>query len=197
MAHQRRKAQRPAEILEAALDVFADVGLLGAKLSEIATRAGISRPTLYLYYPNKTAIFIALIQTHILPMLAQVEHRIEEADVPADVLLEQVLRRFYQQSQNPDTLRVIRLLINEGSQLPEMTNLYAQQVIHPSLALLQRILQRGVDEGVFRTAAALLDARVLVAPALMGVIWNTTFTEQAKFDAQETIKAHLALLRSE
>ena len=39
---QRRKDARPAEILTAALDVFAERGFAAAKLDEVAARAGVS-----------------------------------------------------------------------------------------------------------------------------------------------------------
>ena len=44
----RRKAARPAEIVEAALEVFAEKGFAAAKLDDIARGAGISKATLYL-----------------------------------------------------------------------------------------------------------------------------------------------------
>jgi AcrR family transcriptional regulator len=45
---QRRKDARPAEILEAALDTFAERGFAAAKLDEVAARAGVSKGPLYL-----------------------------------------------------------------------------------------------------------------------------------------------------
>jgi AcrR family transcriptional regulator len=45
----RRKEARPGEIVDAALEVFAEKGFAAAKLDDIGRRAGISKPTLYLY----------------------------------------------------------------------------------------------------------------------------------------------------
>jgi AcrR family transcriptional regulator len=50
---RRRKEARPGEIVEAALEVFAEKGFAAAKLDDIARRAGISKPTLYLYFDTK------------------------------------------------------------------------------------------------------------------------------------------------
>ena len=47
---RRRKEARPAEIVEAALEVFSEKGFAPAKLDDIARRAGISKATLYLYF---------------------------------------------------------------------------------------------------------------------------------------------------
>jgi AcrR family transcriptional regulator len=50
---RRRKEKRPAEIVDAALEVFAEKGFAAAKLDDIARRAGISKATLYLYFETK------------------------------------------------------------------------------------------------------------------------------------------------
>src|SRR4028119_1048973 len=56
---RRRKADRPAEIVSAALEVFAEKGFAAAKLDEIARRAGVSKGALYLYYETKQDLFEA------------------------------------------------------------------------------------------------------------------------------------------
>ena len=50
---RRRKKARPGEIVDAALEVFAEKGFVSAKLDDIARRAGISKATLYLYFDTK------------------------------------------------------------------------------------------------------------------------------------------------
>ena len=50
---RRLPEERPKQILDAALSVFADRGLADARLDDIAKRAGLSKGTIYLYFPNK------------------------------------------------------------------------------------------------------------------------------------------------
>jgi AcrR family transcriptional regulator len=57
---QRRKDARPAEILDAALAVFAQKGFAATKLDDIAAKAGITKGTIYLYFDSKQALFEAL-----------------------------------------------------------------------------------------------------------------------------------------
>jgi AcrR family transcriptional regulator len=64
---RRRKTARPAEIAEAALDVFADKGFAGARLDDIASRAGISKGALYLYFETKEDIFRAVVRGAMAP----------------------------------------------------------------------------------------------------------------------------------
>ena len=57
---RRRKEARPSEIVDAALEVFAEKGFAAAKLDDIARRAGIAKATLYLYFETKEEIFRAV-----------------------------------------------------------------------------------------------------------------------------------------
>jgi AcrR family transcriptional regulator len=50
---RRRKDARPGEILEAALDCFAERGFAATRLEDVAARAGVTKGTAYLYFKNK------------------------------------------------------------------------------------------------------------------------------------------------
>ncbi|MGH7673357.1 MAG: helix-turn-helix domain-containing protein, partial [Gemmatimonadales bacterium] len=53
---RRRKDARPEEIVAAALDVFGERGFAAAKLADVARHAGVTKGTIYLYFPNKEAL---------------------------------------------------------------------------------------------------------------------------------------------
>ena len=76
---RRRKDARPAEIVEAALEVFAERGFSAARLDDVAARAGISKGTLYLYFPSKEELFKAVVRQALLPNLARVERLLRDA----------------------------------------------------------------------------------------------------------------------
>src|SRR5262245_48834207 len=88
---RRRKEARPAELLDAALDVFFEKGFAAARLEDIAARAGVSKGTVYLYFNSKEDVFDALVRA--IPQ-AKVEEVRALADpaVPADEMLRRVLR---------------------------------------------------------------------------------------------------------
>jgi AcrR family transcriptional regulator len=50
---KRRKSSRPGEILNAARVVFAEKGFMGTRMADIATIAGVTKGTIYLYFPSK------------------------------------------------------------------------------------------------------------------------------------------------
>ena len=62
---QGRSRERVNTILNCTIELIKEVGVQGLKTSEIARQAGISLPSLYRYFPNKTAIIKALAEQHI------------------------------------------------------------------------------------------------------------------------------------
>ncbi len=70
---RRRKETRPTELLDAALEVFAERGFAAARMEDIAARAGASKGTIYLYFPSKEAVFEALVRQAIVPNIERAE----------------------------------------------------------------------------------------------------------------------------
>jgi AcrR family transcriptional regulator len=50
---RRRKEARPGELVRAALDTFGEKGFAATRLEDVATRAGVSKGTIYLYFESK------------------------------------------------------------------------------------------------------------------------------------------------
>ena len=69
---------RPQQILEAAFVEFGERGLAGARLDDIAKRAGVAKGTIYLYFPNKEALFREMVQTTKIAALEEAESRLAE-----------------------------------------------------------------------------------------------------------------------
>ena len=59
---ERRKEARPAEIVAAALQLFSDRGFAATRLDDVATVAGVSKGTVYLYFESKEAMFKSLVR---------------------------------------------------------------------------------------------------------------------------------------
>src|SRR6185295_5914199 len=91
---RRRKADRPGEIVAAALEVFAEKGFAAARLDEIAGRAGVSKGTLYLYFKDKGDLFRAVVRDTIAPNIATVRDGLMDADRPFAELVRTLLSSF-------------------------------------------------------------------------------------------------------
>ena len=74
MKKQRRApAERPTEIVEAALALFVEKGFAGTRLDDVAARAGLSKAAIYLYFEDKMALFQGVIRQAISSNLLTVE----------------------------------------------------------------------------------------------------------------------------
>src|SRR5271165_918305 len=81
----RRKEARPAEIVAAALDCFAARGFAATRLDDVAARAGVTKGTVYLYFPNKEELFKAVVRQSLVPILdGFLGHFDKEFDDPAE-----------------------------------------------------------------------------------------------------------------
>ena len=79
--------EKDAAILRAAFDVFADYGFRRASMEDIAKRAGMSRPALYLRYSGKEDIFRALVRIHFAEAETGVVAALNAHTSPAETLL--------------------------------------------------------------------------------------------------------------
>src|SRR5271155_2729264 len=89
---RRRKDARPAEILDAALAVFAEKGYAATRMDDIARRAGVTKGTIYLYFESKEAVFRSLVSESIGATIGAVTASAESFDGSASDLLRMVLR---------------------------------------------------------------------------------------------------------
>ena len=74
---RRLPEERPEQILDAALAEFGERGLAGARLEDIAKRAGLSKGTIYLYFPNKEALFREMVRDIVVSQLEESERMFE------------------------------------------------------------------------------------------------------------------------
>ena len=68
---ERRKDARPAELTAAALQLFIEKGYAGTRLEDVASRAGVSKGTLYLYFDNKEHLFKAVVRDNVVARISR------------------------------------------------------------------------------------------------------------------------------
>jgi AcrR family transcriptional regulator len=73
----RRKEARPQELLAAALELFVERGYAATRLDDVASRAGVTKGTLYLYFPSKEDLFFAMVRENLLPVLDEAQALID------------------------------------------------------------------------------------------------------------------------
>ena len=156
----RRKEARPGELLEAALALFVEKGFAATRVEEVAARAGVSKGTLFLYFASKEELFKAVVR--------------ENASRHLTEALREFLRRWWLLYGGTPAAGLTKLMLSEAAHFPELARYFQDEVIHPSHALLQRVVQRGIDRGEFRALDVPRAVHLIVAPLVQMVTWRHT-----------------------
>lgn len=160
--HRRRAPEeRPTQILDAAFHEFGEHGLASARLDDIAKRAQVAKGTIYLYFPNKEALFREMVHTTIVAALAEAEA--SQAESHAETA-EAQLRRLgtgWWAFLRTERVQVLQRLVSlELGAFPDLMQFYADEVIARARRLVAGIIARGVARGEFRDVDPPLAARM-------------------------------------
>jgi AcrR family transcriptional regulator len=193
---RRRKDARPAELIEAALACFAERGFAATKLDDIATKAGVSKGTVYLYFPSKEELFKAVIRETILPNLVQAETMLDTTKVPSAEYLRRLLEFMTGRMASSPVGIIPKLIITEAGNFPDIARFYLDNVVHRGFALIGRILERGITSGEFRAMDVRSTTFCVLAPILLTALWRHSLGryEPDALDPDALWRTHVDLL---
>jgi AcrR family transcriptional regulator len=174
-ARKRRPDDRPREILEAALDLFSERGFSATRLEDVASRAGLSKASIYLYFNDKTALLKAIVETVASSNLAAAGNLVAGQQGPVAPLLQQLLGFMAGRIRDTRLPDLIKLIISESRAHPEIGRFYLEHVIGKALPLFESLIVRGVASGEFRPVDPRLTVKCLIGPMLLGAIWKSVF----------------------
>ena len=173
---RRRKEARPGEIVSAALAVFSERGFAGAKMEEIAERAGLSKAALYLYFPSKEEVFRAVVRQAVAPNIEGLRETVLAAQVPFPSLVGMLLARLAHLATILPIGSVAKMVIGESRNFPELAKVWHDDVVQKGVGLLSSLIQQRQAAGELREGDPRIHAFSIMGPMLIGVIWRETFT---------------------
>lgn len=164
---RRRKEARPHELLDAAMSLFVEKGFAATRSEEVAARAGVSKGTLYLYFPSKEDLFKAVIRTHLTAPIAEGQARADQFEGPSAELLRSLILMIWHHVGNTTAGGICKVIMAEARNFPEIAQFYVSEVIEPTHRLLAGALKRGIERGEFRAIPVDHAVPALIAPALL------------------------------
>jgi AcrR family transcriptional regulator len=165
--------ERPGQILTAALAVFGERGLAAARLEDVAKRAGLSKGTIYLYFPNKEELFREMVRHTVVSAIEEREQLVGAAAGSASEVLTEYFRSFWKFIRSEQFASLFRLIHAEIHNFPDLARFYAEEVVARSHRLLGNLIARGIESGEFRPVDPFVAARILTAPFVMHGVWCT------------------------
>ena len=188
----RRKEARPGELLEAALDLFVEKGYAATKVDEVAARAGVSKGTLFLYFPSKEELFKAVVRENISGRFIEWDQTLADFTGTSSEMLQFAFNAWWDRVGSTKASGLAKLMLSEANNFPEIAIFYRQEVVLPAQELTRRILVRGMASGEFRTMdldyAIYLVQAPLMYLMLMQPSMSMCVVEPEKFDPKEYIR---------
>jgi AcrR family transcriptional regulator len=172
---RRRPEARPAEILAAALEVFAARGFQAARLEEVAKRAGVSKGALYLYFETKADLFRAVVTDAISPNIERVK-AMASAEVPFETAVRMGIGMLARTVVTDRRISgVVKLVIAESRNHPELATIWHETVVEPGLELVGGLIAAAQARGEVRAGDPRLFAFGIMGPMLLSMVWRETF----------------------
>jgi len=201
-AHERsqnraeRAADRRQAIFDAALDEFIERGYASTRLDDVARRAGVAKGTIYLHFKDKQALFQELVRAALLPLIG----RLAAPPTPGEsvrALVESFAGNFVKEIVETRRSAIVRLILAEGPRFPDIADFYYREVVSRGLAGMRALIELGIARGEIRQKGLKDFPQIVVAPAMVAVIWQGLFARHAPLDATAMLRVHLDLIFGE
>lgn len=189
---RRRKADRPGEIVAAAMAVFAEKGFAAAKLDEIAARAGVSKGAIYLYFAAKEDIFQAVVEQAVGPNVAMIRTAAAAHPGPFSDLVRAIAVHIGAVAAETRLGGVAKIVIGEARNFPQIARIWHDQLAGPTLEALGTAIAAAQARGEVREGDPRTYAMQLMSPLVVSVLWLETFVPVGApaFDIPAVMRQH-------
>jgi len=143
-----RDPDKPQQIIEAAVRVFARRGYYNSRVSDIAREAGIAAGTIYLYFKTKDDILVTLFRDKMAEFVGALRKAIAGEPDAASKVRRLVSLHFSMLEENPDLAEVVQVELRQGQKFFRGAS---SQEIGAYFALIGSVLEEGVAERRFRS----------------------------------------------
>jgi AcrR family transcriptional regulator len=191
-----RAAERRQAIIEAAMEEFISRGFAATRLDDVAKRAGVAKGTIYLHFKDKESMFEELIRTAIVPLVGRMQGP-PPAGASVRDLVEAFALNFIHEIVSTRRGDIVRLIVAEGPRFPAIADFYYREVVSKGLAGMRAMIEFGIARGEIKNTNLAKYPQIMVAPALIAVIWQSLFAKHAPLDAVEMFRTHLDLIFGE
>jgi TetR/AcrR family transcriptional regulator len=163
---ERRKEHRPGELLDAALDLFVEKGFAATRSEEVAARAGVSKGTLFLYFPSKEELFKAVVRENVVKPVSEGAAEIAFHQGSSSQLLKMLMLRWWQRYGSTKASGISKIIISEANNFPDLATFYREEVVVPAMNLLKGVLEGGRLKGEFKNFHTEHTCMAVIAPLM-------------------------------
>ena len=193
---RRRAEARPDEMLDAALELFMEKGFAATRVEDIASRAGVSKGTVYLYFPSKDALLEGLVRRAIVPVADSALAVVAAHDGHPREIITLVLKALGARFSDPRIVAIPKIVLREAAGFPHLAEIYRSAVLDRALPAFVALIRRGIAAGHLRPVDPELTLRSVIGPILAHVILAEIFgvTPRDGLELDRLIDNHLSIL---
>jgi AcrR family transcriptional regulator len=191
-----RAAERREAIIAAGLDEFVARGFAATRLDDVAKRAGVAKGTIYLHFKDKEALFQEMVRSALVPLIGRLM-ALPAAGGSARAILEAFAETFVREVAQTRRGDIVRLIMAEGTRFPSLAEFYYHEVVERGITGMRKLIEYGIARGEIHNTALLRYPQIVVAPAMVAVIWQGLFGKHAPLDAMAMLKVHIDLIFGE
>ncbi|HET8729134.1 MAG TPA: TetR/AcrR family transcriptional regulator [Alphaproteobacteria bacterium] len=193
---RRRAEARPDEVLDAALELFIEKGFAATRVEDIARRAGLSKGTVYLYFPSKEAVIEGLVRRALLPIADSALGFVRDFEGDPRTVIAMVMKMLAGRLHDPKVIAIPKIVFREVVAVPELATMSRREVLDRVIPAVEALIRRGIADGYLRPVDPHLTIRSIVGPIILHVIMADVFDitppEGLSFDRM--IDNHLSIL---
>lgn len=151
-----------ANIMEVAMTEFAEKGLAGARIDEIADATHTSKRMIYYYFGSKEGLYLAVLEESYRRM-REIEGQLNLDDLEPEAALRRLVEfTFDHHASNEVYIRlVVSENMNRGQYLAQSKTI--QQLNVPAISSIHKLYERGVASGVFRPGLDPIDIHASIS----------------------------------
>ena len=171
-----RAVRKREQIMSGAQRLFLTHGYTGTSTDAIARASGVSKETLYAYYPNKEALFAAVLQ-HLVEVLegnqfTQLEHTmLASPEAFRDVLID-LAQRIIRSTMQPDYLALVRVVLTESTHMPQLGSLFRSSIPMRGQAYLSDLLEHARQRNIIEVEDVSVAAHMFIGSLLAYIIFD-------------------------
>ena len=172
---RRRAEARPDEVLDAALDLFIEKGFAATRVEDIASRAGLSKGAVYLYFPSKEALLEGIVKRAMLPIASTAIEMVQGYAGDPRTIITLVMKTIAGRMTDPRIIAIPKLMMREMINFPDVAAMYRREVLDRVIPMIVGLLRTGIAEGYLRPVDPDLTIRSIIGPIMLHVLLDEVF----------------------
>lgn len=185
-ARRERARARPAEILDAARDLFSRKGFEAARMDEVAAAAGVTKPAVYRYFPGKDRLIEALLEEDLAIPWHGLAAWIEAHEGPIETMIEGFAKRVGEMQSRGLTRGYLILALDESGRRPEIAAFIREQILAPGLMVLAKAFYQAMERGELAAGGdPTFMARMFFAPFLQSSLGSVGYALPVGDEAEQ------------